>query len=204
MSTSSSTGKAREPRRERGQLRVAAIMEAGAALFREKGFEAVTMSDIAARSGTAFGSLYRFFPSKDALADALLTQYAQRSLDQLGALTEKAAEMSPEDLAKAMVAFMLGLLAERSFAVAVIEARGTGESKRALFRAELRDNLTALLRLAIPGLSAANGKAVAIVTLNVLKGVAAAAEESAAQRRLLLAQYEALLGAYYASLRGSA
>src|ERR1700761_3826363 len=98
---------ARPARRERGQVRVAAIMEAGAALFREKGFEAVTMSDIAARSGTAFGSLYRFFPSKEALADALLLRFAERTLDRLHDLAGRAPTMSPRDVAAALVDFML-------------------------------------------------------------------------------------------------
>ena len=41
-------------------------MEAGVAVFTEKGYDAATMSEIAARSGTAIGSLYRFFKIIDA------------------------------------------------------------------------------------------------------------------------------------------
>ena len=46
---------ARAPQRQRGRLRVAAILEAGAEAFREKGYDAVTMTEIAARSGATFG-----------------------------------------------------------------------------------------------------------------------------------------------------
>ena len=63
------------PKRERGRQRVAAIMDAAVELFSEKGYDAATMTEIAARSSTAIGSLYRFFPSKEALADALLQRY---------------------------------------------------------------------------------------------------------------------------------
>jgi len=183
---------------------VATIMEAGAALFREKGFDAVTMSDIAARSGTAFGSLYRFFPSKESLADALLQEYAQRTLDQLRDLAESASGMSPRDLAKALVEFMLGLQAERSFAITVVEARGGGGDKREQFRAALRDRVTAILRNALPDLTASSAKAVAIVTQHVLKGVAATADETPAVRRLLLVHYRELLGSYFSSVRDEA
>ena len=62
---------ARAPQRPRGHRRVAAILAAGEAVFQERGYDATTMTEIATRSGTAFGSLYRFFPSKAALADAL-------------------------------------------------------------------------------------------------------------------------------------
>src|SRR5580692_9497131 len=80
-------------------LRVAAILEAGAEAFREKGYDAVTMTEIAVRSGTTFGSLYRFFPSKEALANALLARYAQSALDRLAELAEQAPTMTPNALA---------------------------------------------------------------------------------------------------------
>lgn len=44
-------------------------MEAAAAVIAEKGYEGATMAEIAARSGTKIGSLYRFFPNKESLAD---------------------------------------------------------------------------------------------------------------------------------------
>jgi len=52
------------PKRQRGRERVAAILDAAAQLFIEQG-QAVTMTEIAARSGTAIGSLYRFFPTRE-------------------------------------------------------------------------------------------------------------------------------------------
>src|SRR6266700_1792371 len=63
---------ARAPKRQRGRLRVAAILQSAREVFMEKGYDAATMTEIAARSGTAIGSLYRFFPSKESLSDALL------------------------------------------------------------------------------------------------------------------------------------
>ena len=38
--------------------------------------DAATMTEIAARSHTAIGSLYRFFPTKELIAEALLAEYA--------------------------------------------------------------------------------------------------------------------------------
>src|ERR1700735_2478069 len=70
---------AKEPKRERGKQRVAALMEAGAELFAEKGYEATTMTEIASRAGAAIGSLYQFFPSKEALAEALFNRFAWRA-----------------------------------------------------------------------------------------------------------------------------
>jgi len=98
MSTTAIAG-AREPKRQRGRIRVAAIMDAAIAVFKEKGYDAATMTEIAARSGTAIGSLYRFFPTKEALADALLRQYTQHALDGLADLRARAGGMALDELA---------------------------------------------------------------------------------------------------------
>src|SRR6516225_2469202 len=68
------------PQRANGRLRVAAILEAAADVIAEKGYEAATMAEIAARSGTKIGSLYRFFPNKESVADTLVVS-ARENLD---------------------------------------------------------------------------------------------------------------------------
>ena len=40
-------------------------------MFAEKGFAAARMEDIAARAGTAKGTIYLYFPSKEAVFQAL-------------------------------------------------------------------------------------------------------------------------------------
>jgi AcrR family transcriptional regulator len=59
---------------------VAAILEAAAAVIAEKGYEAATMAEIADRSGTKIGSLYRFFPNKESLGDTIIVS-ARENLD---------------------------------------------------------------------------------------------------------------------------
>src|SRR5271156_6806574 len=87
---------ARAPKRQRGRLRVAAILATGREVIMEKGYDAATMTEIAARSGTAIGSLYRFFPSKESLADALFHHYARTMTQGLTALAGGAPDMTPE------------------------------------------------------------------------------------------------------------
>ena len=106
------------PKRQRGRLRVDAIMRAGAALFAEKGFDAATMTEIAAQSGTAIGSLYRFFPTKEILADALILRYGERLFAGLDAIGLRAPACSGAQLADALVDLMLALREDRSVAVA--------------------------------------------------------------------------------------
>src|ERR1700755_3195774 len=69
------TRRAIAPQRSHGKARVAAVLEAGALVIAEKGYDAATMAEIAALAGSPIGSLYRFFPNKEILADALLQRY---------------------------------------------------------------------------------------------------------------------------------
>ena len=59
------------------EVRRREILDGALALFCEKGYEAVTMGEIAGRLGIAQGLCYRYFPSKEALLDEAVEQYAR-------------------------------------------------------------------------------------------------------------------------------
>jgi AcrR family transcriptional regulator len=61
----------KRPRQERSRETVRAILEAAAQLFGERGEAGATTDAIAARAGVSIGSLYQYFPSKDALLATL-------------------------------------------------------------------------------------------------------------------------------------
>lgn len=60
----------RARRQQRGLLRAEAILEAAGSLFAEVGYDKATTNIIAARAGVSPGSLYQFFPNKEAIAQA--------------------------------------------------------------------------------------------------------------------------------------
>lgn len=66
----------RAPQQERGQRRVEEILDAAEGVFAEVGVGAATMQMIAERAGSSVGSLYHFFPNKQAVVEALGTRYA--------------------------------------------------------------------------------------------------------------------------------
>lgn len=68
----------RRPQQERGQRRFDAILDATAGLVAEEGVSGVTMNAIAKRSSTTVGSLYHFFPDRDAVYLALLERHGER------------------------------------------------------------------------------------------------------------------------------
>lgn len=65
----------RRPRQARSQQRVDHLLDIAAVIFRDVGFEAATTNMIAAQAGLPIGSLYQFFPNKQAIMDALVERY---------------------------------------------------------------------------------------------------------------------------------
>jgi AcrR family transcriptional regulator len=65
-------------RQARGQRRIEIILDTAAQVFAEVGFDAASTNMIAARAGIPIGSVYQFFPNKEAIAEALADRFVQR------------------------------------------------------------------------------------------------------------------------------
>ncbi len=52
--------------------RTAEILDSARRAFAEKGFDGASMQDIARKAGMSVGNFYRYFPSKDAIVEALI------------------------------------------------------------------------------------------------------------------------------------
>ncbi len=63
-----------------------AIIESAARFLAEKGFESMTVDEVAADVGIAKASLYKHFASKEALAAAAMTRFMQRVQTELAAI----------------------------------------------------------------------------------------------------------------------
>src|ERR1700727_158166 len=59
----------------RAQATVDAIVEAAAQVFESLGYAAATTNRIAERAGVSIGSLYQYFPNKDAILVALARRH---------------------------------------------------------------------------------------------------------------------------------
>jgi AcrR family transcriptional regulator len=65
------------PRQERARVTVEALLDATARVLRESGYDGLTTNKVAVAAGVSVGSLYQYFPGKDALVIALLLRYAE-------------------------------------------------------------------------------------------------------------------------------
>lgn len=66
------------------EVRRQEIIDTALQLFGEKGYEKTSITDIAKAIGVAQGLCYRYFPSKEALFDSAIEQYADVLVAQMG------------------------------------------------------------------------------------------------------------------------
>ncbi len=71
------------PKQARSQTTVEAILEAAAQIFERHGYAAGTTNRIAERAGVSIGSLYQYFPNKDAILVALVHLHLAESMAAL-------------------------------------------------------------------------------------------------------------------------
>jgi AcrR family transcriptional regulator len=178
MSSEAEVAAARAPKRQRGKRRVAELLAAGAAVFAEKGYEAATMTEIAARAGAPIGSLYQFFPCKEALADTLVQNYVALLAADLEALEASACDLDTRALVEGLFRVLRGHPQERAATMPLAEARMDERTRRETFRYLLRKRIAAILRARSPTLSAEAARERAIVVLQLMKAASSLSDEA--------------------------
>ena len=77
------TSPRKEPRQARAQATVEAILVATARVLTREGYDRASTNRIAEEAGVSIGSLYQYFPSKEALVTALIDRHIARMRDLL-------------------------------------------------------------------------------------------------------------------------
>jgi AcrR family transcriptional regulator len=187
---------AKAPTRARGVQRVAELLDAGAVLFAENGYETTTMTQIAKRAGASIGSLYQFFPSKEVLAEALFSRYVERAASMLEDLAKRAPGLSPPRVADRLVDLMLDIRSDRDAAAALSGSISGIVERRQTLRGATRRQIAAILRAANPKLREKTATEAAALIGHVLKLVPTLAKEQEDGGQPLVAQVRKMLAAY--------
>lgn len=85
MPRKSPTRPRKAARQDRSQVTVDAILEAATRLFAEGGLDAVNTNRIAELAGVSIGSLYQYFPSKQAILGELIDRHGTQTIAALSA-----------------------------------------------------------------------------------------------------------------------
>src|SRR5215831_11360670 len=137
----------RRTERESARLaaRYEAIIAAARVLASENGLASVQIMPVAERAGIAAGTVYRYFPSKDDLVAALVSDTAEREI----AAIRRAAAAAPgalSGLAAAIIAFASGALRTRRLALAMLaDIPEGGAAGRFAFRRNIGNEFESLI-----------------------------------------------------------
>jgi AcrR family transcriptional regulator len=142
----------REPRQPRSKQMVERIIAAGHEVLLERGYEATTTNHIAAAAEISPGSLYRYFPDKNAIVDRVIDRYAaelsarmsRAFLSALGSRSREAVRMTATALLDACEENP-GLLR-----VLIEQVPRSNDSARATFAHRMDDMMAAAI-LSYPG-----------------------------------------------------
>lgn len=192
------------PRRQaRGRRRIEQILDAAGHVFAEMGYPAATTNAIAARAGISPGSLYQYFPNKEAIAAALEERYAERIRETLAAtpppIDGGSVGVTIDALADAVLAFAVAapgfgaLFAERAMSAHV--AGSTHD-----LHAAIGARVGSILDLAGDTVDAATRRRRTVVALQLCRAMTpliAAAPES--ERGLLAGELSRVLRGYLAA-----
>ncbi|GAB3606145.1 TetR family transcriptional regulator [Conyzicola nivalis] len=90
-----------EPVQARSTARLAALMDAAAAVVDEIGYERLTTAMVAERAGASIGTVYRYFPDRIAVLQALGARNLERALTRIA---DEAATAEHDDWVSALTA----------------------------------------------------------------------------------------------------
>lgn len=95
------------PRQSRSRATVSAILDGMIRILDQDGFDAATTTRIAQVAGVSVGTLYQYFPNRDAILCALQDREFERATDMMQRVLTQAAGLSGREIARRII---LGLL----------------------------------------------------------------------------------------------
>jgi AcrR family transcriptional regulator len=98
------------PRQERSRRMVERILEAARLVLVEEGYERATTNRVASRAGISPGSLYQYFPDKQAVLVAVIDRYSAEVSDELTAVLADRLDLPPDELVRAAYHGLLDVL----------------------------------------------------------------------------------------------
>ena len=176
------------PAQRRGERRIDDLLRAAVEEFAAVGYEAATMSSIARRAAAPIGSLYQFFPKKEAVARGLRTRQVEDVQRALEGLTTTDVREFVDGFVTLMVAFVEGHPAFLPLLDAPVSTRPVGP------RNQLRHLLAEKLRAVAPDATPDELERLAELVMELNRAMMGYfARKPAGERAWVLGSYRGLL-----------
>jgi AcrR family transcriptional regulator len=195
MPSTLSTGR-RVPQQERGERRVAQLLNAAAEVIAQNGYDAATMTEIAERAGASIGAVYQYFPNKEAVVRALRAQYGDEMETRWTFLDESSAKLSVPELVGHIMGVLVRFIEEHPAYLPLLDAplryKRDQQAKN-----RLRERFAGFFRARKPSLSPEEAFRIANISMQILKSMNLLYGEAKPQERVeIVAEYRLALTAY--------
>jgi AcrR family transcriptional regulator len=190
----------RAPQQQRGERRLAQLLESAASVLAEVGYDAATMTEIADRANASIGTLYQYFPNKSAIVLALRSQYRKEMEERWAHLDEETtSEMSVLQIAHRLVEVTNRFVEEHPAYFPILDAPVKYKRNQEA-RNRLRERIAKIFRSRKPGMSHEAAYRVANVTVQIVKSMYKIYAEATPKERLeLVNEYKLAVAAYLES-----
>lgn len=186
MSSHIAAAARRVPQQERGHRRVASLLGAAAEVMAEAGYELTTMCAIAERAGSSVGSLYQFFPNKEALAEALRAGYIGEVEALWSTLARRAKELTAEELAAEVVKAEVDFAQRHRAFLALLDAPVTANSWNR--RERIASSIAQVLMASNPQMSREDARQAGAVVHQIVKGMLTLYARAGARKKAAVAR----------------
>jgi AcrR family transcriptional regulator len=165
-------------------------------LLVEVGYDAMTMTAVAERAGTSIGALYRWFPDKTAVAEALRARYTVEIEQHWAPLIAAAHSLSTAKFAESLID-QTREFTERRPAYFILRDAPIKAARSSAARQILREAFVQAFRAKKPTLSYDEALLIANVVVETLKGFLSAIAAAPANRRApVTAEFTQMLSLY--------
>lgn len=192
------------PKQERSEQLVAAILEAAVHVLREQGARRFTTARVADRAGVSIGSLYQYFPNKEAILFRLQTDEWRDTSAMLGAILTDYSRTPEQRLRAVVTAFIRSECEEAAVRLALGDAVPLYRDAPEIHtpRAEATRTMALFMEEAMPGASEAQRIVAADLLKTTLSAVGKQVSEDGRPPDAVDAMAEATADMFWAYLQG--
>jgi AcrR family transcriptional regulator len=185
----------RVPRTQKGKARVALLKQSAQSLLASRGYEATTMTEIAAEAGASIGSLYQYFPTKTHIAKALHEDGLSMLLSRFDAV--RAQGGNPSDLAERLFECLMENTSSNPALREIAYRRDADPAERKRAKDRVGARIAEALTQADPPLSPSRAMIVTILILHLADVTApASAADGAPASALMQGEVRRMLRLY--------
>jgi AcrR family transcriptional regulator len=184
------------PVQDRSERRVASFLSQAEAVIAEVGYEAATMTEIAARADASIGSLYQYFPNKETITVAVFRRYLNELVTRWVTLSTQADHLTPGELGAQIIEQFVAFANDQPAFFPILSAP-VDLRKDPAARHRLREQFAALFHKKNPALTRAEAHQVAVAALGTVKQlIDLCSEVRPRERPPIVAEYKLMLSAY--------